>query len=243
MPELRDGSVTNDARLDRLQDFDPRSREYPVGAVLPSTDLKSKTWFIRPRLDQGQQGACVSFAWTHDLVGSPVPVKFDDANQYARDQYWEMQKIDPWAGGSYPGASPQYEGTAVLAGAKITQRNGYIEEYRWGFGIDDVLATIANFGPVVLASSWLRSMFEPRPSGLLEVDFSSPSDGGHAYPGRGVSLKPRLKGESKLGPVVRVRNSWGPDWGVQGDCFIKVEDLERLLREGGEACVPIGRKK
>jgi hypothetical protein len=93
---------------------------------------------------------------------------------------------------------------------------------------------------VVFGTDWLDSMFHPRPSGLLEVDFDSRIAGGHAYLARGLLLKPAI-GEPKLGPVLRFRNSWGRDWGRNGDFFIRVEDVEALLNQGGEACCPLGR--
>ncbi len=40
-----------------------------------------------------------------------------------------------------------------------------------------------------------------------------------------------------------MRNSWGRGWGVDGDCLISIEDLDRLLGEAGEACVPVRRVK
>jgi C1A family cysteine protease len=40
---------------------------------------------------------------------------------------------------------------------------------------------------------------------------------------------------------VRARNSWGSSWGAGGDFYIKVADLERLLKAQGEACVPVVR--
>ncbi len=119
---------------------------------------------------------------------------------------------------------------------------GYMDEYRWAFGIDDALQTLSHHGPVVVGINWYASMFKPHPSGLLEV--VPGGGGGHAILVRGLSLKSRLKGESsKRGPVVRLRNSWGKDWGRDGDCFIKVEDFEKLLENKGDCCVPVKRER
>lgn len=239
MTELRDGSTTTDPKLDRLVHFDPRSRDYPISAVVPE-QVVSKTWLIRTYLNQGSEGACVAAAFAHEAAASPM-IATGITMDWARQQvYWEAQKIDRWAGGSYPGAVPQYEGTAVIAGAKVMQRLGFYDSYRWAFTIDDVLRAIGHEGPVVFGVHWREGMFDPRPSGLL--DCTGRVAGGHAILGRGVTLQSRLKGEStKLGPVVRLQNSWGKDWGHDGSAFIRMADLEVLLKDQGECCCPVGR--
>ncbi len=239
---LRDGSHTENPRLDRLVERDERNLGFPIGEVVPEA-IRARTWSCAPRLDQGQEGACVGFAWAHELAAQPQVVKGTDA-QFARERlYWEAQRIDPWPGGSYPGATPAYEGTSVLAGAKAVAALGLIREYRWAFTTDDILRAISHEGPVVMGSVWYRSMFRPRPSGLLEVDPSSGVAGGHAWLLRGQRFRTPLRGEPRSAgtELVRIRNSWGPAWGHAGDAFLRLEDLEHLLTTDGDACVPIGR--
>lgn len=240
--KLRDGSTTEDPRLDRLVEFDERSRNFAIRQVTPA-DVKPRTWRLKQRLDQGAEGACVGFGWTHELDALPFKQDFDAT--FAREQvYWPAQRIDPWPGGSYPGASPVYEGTSVLAGAKTVQSAGYIGEYRWAFSVEDVLRALTHEGPVVLGTWWYASMFEPRPSGLLTVDPGSGRPGGHCYMLRGWRRVTRLPGEDgDVGPCVRVTNSWGPDWGVNGEAFIRLDDLATLLADDGEACVPMARTR
>jgi hypothetical protein len=119
------------------------------------------------------------------------------------------------------------------------QREGYISGYHWAFSIDEVLQAISRAGPVVFGVPWKDSMYEPRPDGLL--DCSGKVIGGHAILGRGLRLRSRLKGVSE--PVVRLRNSWSASWGIKGDAFLRASDLEKLLAEGGETCLPLGRTK
>lgn len=231
--ELKGGITTEDPRLDRIPQFDPRSRAFAVRALVPDAlPLRSFTWRCGSWLDQGKEGACVGFAWSHELAAWPVEVDVTEGS--ARNVYREAQKIDEWPG-------EDYEGTSVLAGAKVLQRLGYLDEYRWSFGIDDALRAIGYLGPVVIGINWYRSMFEPRPSGLLEVDRNTTPAGGHAILARGVALKSRLKGEREGLPVVRLRNSWGADWGRQGDCYLRIDDLEWLLNQQGDCCVPVVR--
>lgn len=238
--KLRGGYFSKDERLDRLPSFDERSRRFPIAAVVPEALTRGRTWYQRTWLDQGQEGACVSFAWHHDAASSPV-VCHDLSNGLAHDRYWEMQRRDEWPGGAYPGASPQYGGTSVLAGAQLMRELGYFAEYRWAFSIDEVLLGIVHEGPCVFGIPWLDSMFAPDPkTGLL--DCSGSEVGGHAIQGRGVSLKPTFIPAATREPVVRVHNSWGRDWGKDGDAFIRVSDLEQLMKSWGECCFPIDRK-
>lgn len=229
--QLKGGHTTTDVRLDRLPSFDPRSRAFPVGEVVPQP-VHTKLWGLKAWLDQRQEGACVSFAWHHEAAASPVPAKVTDDDAFRR--YREMQRVDEWPGESY-------SGTSVLAGAKVMHGAGFFSEYRWAFSIDELLRAVSHEGPAVIGIPWKDSMFSPRSSGLL--DCSGQTAGGHAILVRGIVLKPRLKGESKLPPLLRLHNSWGKGWGVNGDCYVTAFDLERLLDDDGDACVPVGRRK
>lgn len=223
---LRDGSTVTDRRLDRLQEFDERSKNFGVAEVLP-TDIKSKTWRLKERLDQGRDGACVGFGTTHRIAA--LPISFGNAsNDYALRLYHEAQKLDNWPG-------EDYEGTSVLAGAKAAKNLGHFAEYRWCFNVDDIMRAVSHEGPVIVGISWKDSMWDPDERGLL--DASGATAGGHCLIIRGLTLEPR--GARKgVGPVFRLTNSWGPDWGEHGEAFITVEDFERYLLPGADACVP-----
>ena len=211
--------------FDRRVEFDERSRDYPI-RTLVSDELVGRSWPCYARLDQGRNGACVGFAWTHELAAVPAVVPGLNAAD-AQALYKEAQTLDQWPGEAY-------EGTSVLAGAKVVQGRGLITEYRWAFGIDDLLRAISHAGPAVVGIPWLDSMFTLGPDGVL--DCSGAVSGGHAVLARGLLLK------KKGGPYVRIRNSWGPDWGMRGDALFRVPDLERLLGMDGEACVPVVRR-
>jgi hypothetical protein len=233
---LRGGQRTSTPILDRVPFFDERSRGYPV--IEPRTVLspRSYTWALNQTvLDQGQEGACVGFAVTHELASRPVEVKALDA-KFAREKiYWEAQKIDPWAGGAYPGATPFYEGTAVLAGIKAAQKLGHYSSYRWAFGLDDLILAVGYRGPAVLGLNWYEGMFEPDAGGIIRPTGSLV--GGHAIIAVGVSLSRR---------AFLLANSWGPDWSTipwgtktyRGYCRVTFADMDRLLKENGEACIP-----
>lgn len=230
MKPLKDGSVTTDKRLDRLVQFDERSRQFPIRTLVADKPLRSYTWRLNTRLDQGSDGACVGFSWSHELAARPVEIK-DITNDSALQLYYQAQQLDEWEGGEYSGATYQYSGTSVLAGAKAIQAQGKIMEYRWAFGLNDVLLALGYQGPGVLGCNWYSGMFEPDING-----FVSPTGyvaGGHAILVRGVNLKRKF---------VTLANSWGSSWGRGGDCYMTLDDFEKLLLDSGEFCIPVKRK-
>lgn len=234
------GFEQKDPRLGWVSEHDERSRAYPVRSVLPvSIEERPKQWRQKKvALDQGREGACVGYAWTQELTGSPRPDPYVDvptASTYARQVYRRAQRIDQWPGEAY-------EGTSVLAGAKIVQQDTHIGEYRWAFGIDDVRDTILTLGPVVIGIPWYSGMYDTRPSGL--VDVSGSQVGGHALVVYGYHPGMRIYGEDWHARyrVFRWRNSWGPSYGKNGNGLIRYEDLRDLLAGWGEACIPDKRR-
>jgi hypothetical protein len=231
--KLRDGSEVSDPRLARLRQFDERSRNFPIMATVGTTKQpRSYTWRCDQYLDQGSEGACVGFSMTHELAARPAEVKHLSA-PFAREQvYWEAQKIDPWPGGAYPGAEGQYEGTSVLAGAKMLKRLGYIDAYRWAFGLDDLVMAVGYKGPAVLGVAWYEGMFDIAACGHLHI--IGQMAGGHAIMCKGVNVKDK---------TFTLHNSWGPRWGNGGDALIHWDEMDRLLHEQGEAVIPMGRHR
>jgi hypothetical protein len=144
-------------------------------------------------------------------------------NETGLSIYYRAQQLDQWPG-------EDYEGTSVIAGAKTVQERGFVTEYRWAFGLSDVLDAISFFGPVVLGLNWYESMFRTDSNGFLNV--SGGVSGGHAILARGINV------ESEY---VLLHNSWGTSWGINGTAKLRFDDLGRLLYEEGECCVPVVR--
>jgi hypothetical protein len=214
-----------DPRLDRLVQFDERSREYPIRELLQAKKPRSYTWQCNSWLDQGQEGACVGFAWAHELAARPSAQKgiFNDT---ALAIYKQAKKLDQWIG-------ENYNGTSIIAGIRAVQQffPAAITEYRWGFGLNDLILTLGYHGPVVLGINWYQDMYRPDSSGFIRV--SGGIAGGHAILARGVNIKHKR---------IVLHNSWGQDWGINGDCYVTFDDMDRLLHEDGEACVPVRRE-
>jgi hypothetical protein len=227
---LRDRSKTADPRLDRLVQFDEKSRKFPIRTLVRKQKPRSQTWRLNIRLDQGKEGACVGFGITHEIAARPAEV-FGLSNEYARKGiYWEAQKIDGMPGGSYPGADPFYEGTSVLAGLKVAQKLGWADGYRWAFGLDDLILGVGHNGPAVLGLQWYEGMMNPDKAGVIHP--TGKVVGGHCILCRGVYIAEKR---------FRLSNSWGRTWGQDGECFISFADMDRLLHEDGEAAFFVGR--
>jgi hypothetical protein len=203
--------------------FDERSKLYPIRALVGDDQpVKYRLWAKGPILDQGYEGACVGFGWSAELAGNPKPVR-GVSNDTARSLYRRAQQIDEWEG-------ENYEGTSVLAGAKATAETGFLTEYRWAFGLDDVLRALSWQGPVVLGVNWYSGMYDTDSKGFIHP--TGDLLGGHCLLARGVSTYYNR---------VFLQNSWGKEWGRNGGCYITFDDLGQLLSEYGEACVPVGR--
>lgn len=230
-----------DKRLDRKVHFDEKSRAYRAVEGIEDRPFRSYTWSCDVHNDQGREGACVGFGWTHELGARPKVIRRDA--DFALALYRRAQELDGynWT-----------DGTTVIAGVKALQEilnhNGkpLIQEYRWAFGIQDVLRVIAYKGPVVLGINWYYNMYEPDEKGFISA--SGEVVGGHCILANGVKI---VKIDSSLPATwenidldksyVRLHNSWGTGYGINGDAFISVRDLDKLLQDDGEACIPVLR--
>ena len=225
--QLKDGSSTQDVRLDRLEHFDDNSRSFDILSFLrhrkKKDTPKSYTWRCIPHINQGRQGSCAGHALAHLLSARPhehLGLTHENAVAY----YHEAQRIDPWPGGSYEGANPRYEGTSILAIVKIGQEIGYYSSYHWAFGIDQLISGIGHHGPAILGIPVYEGMFNVDYNGYIHA--TGKKVGGHAILCKGVNIKYKY---------FTLHNSWGVAWGRCGDCRISFDDMKKLLKENGEA--------
>jgi hypothetical protein len=213
--------------------FDERSKNFPVRAAIPERPKRrTKKWRNGVILNQGREGACVGFGWTAEALSTPVAVDLkrlkadapEEPTAFARSVYHRAKQIDEYDG-------EDYDGTSVLAGAKVMKELGLVKEYRWCFRIEDVIDSILTKGPVVLGIYWYESMYDA-PNGI--VDVSGEIVGGHCITAVGFKLaKDSATGED----TIILQNSWGASWGHWGLAEIRVRDLKALLDNDGEACV------
>lgn len=222
--------------------FHPRMLLFAATPLVADRKPRSYTWACTAYLDQGSEGACVGFGWTHEAAAKPKVWKGLTA-QVAYDVYHWAQENDPWPG-------VDYEGTSVDAGAKAARERGWISAWYWAGGAREVVLVLGHQGPVVIGIDWLEGMDDPDGEGWLHV--TGPVRGGHCTLLRGVRLVwrhdagyhpweqtdwwDRLDLDASY---VLLHNSWGPVWANHGTAKVSLRDLHVLLDErGGEACVP-----
>ncbi len=235
----------DDRVLDWVSGHDPRSKNYTFFETMQTQTLKPiqpKFWTPGIVLDQGREGACVAYGWTGELLAAPYRYTekvLGEATKFAQSLYQKCRAHDRALGWNWP------EGASVLGGARTVRDMGYMGEFRWCMSMEELIAAVINEGPAVAGTKWLPSMGRPRPSGLIEIDdWDTRTNNGHCYDIIGYHPAMRIRGEAwnKRFHVAKIRNSWGPGYGINGCAYIKVEDLARLLKGQGEACVPMGRK-
>lgn len=231
-------------KLDRLVEFDDRSRLFPIRALMRPVGAtirvrRKHLWTAGTLLDQGPDGACVGFGWSAEAAATPVKAEADNA--FGFNWYHEAQKRDPWK-------DEPHEGSTVLAGAKAGVELGILRSYHWCFSIDDVIDAICFHSPVVVGTVWLNSMFDVDDLGFIVVDQRSGEAGGHCYcligwVPAGHHDNPLPEKEED---VFVMRQSWGP-WGHKdsGSAYMRRSAVEFLLssQQDGEACVATDLRK
>lgn len=78
--------------------------------------------------NQGVEGRCVEFAGLR-LLSHLNRERYDITSRW---HYFNAQQLDYWPGGSYPGATPHYEGTSVDAMMQVFTKYGAIKAKRSG---------------------------------------------------------------------------------------------------------------
>lgn len=208
--------------LGRIPEFDERSRMFRATAFLTTTaEPRTKTWRRGQAYDQGSTPQCVAYTGKGILNTAPVSAltDYDIRSGYSTQTFYDgAQRLDEWPG-------ENYDGTSGLGLSKYLLSVGLIREYRWCFGLTDVLLALSYEGPVGIGVNWYSSMFEPV-NGYLNI--SGSVVGGHEVELIGVDVSKQH---------VIGMNSWGTGWGVNGRFYLRWSDLDRLLHEQGDAVV------
>jgi hypothetical protein len=216
---------TRGGRLGRHIQFDERSRGFRV-PLKAAAKIVSRTWLRRSNpFDQGATGSCTGNGAVGMLATAPYHQKGRTYNEaLARKVYSQATKLDVIQG-VFP---PTDTGSTVLAAMKAAKKLGLTKGYAWCFGLDDVLRTLSTIGPVEVGVNWYEGFDAPTKTGLVKI--KGAVRGGHAFEILGVDAKAK---------TVLAVNSWGTAWGAAGRFTISWKDLDRLLKEQGEATTAV----
>lgn len=235
----------------RFPGHDERNKNYGVRPLLAnrvSAIQRKPTFWKLPEnnagfpLDQAKEGACGPFSGFHELAVGPIEVP-GMTTKGAFEFYPRVQATDRAMGNNWP------DGVSMLALAKTLKSEGKITEFRWAFGINDVVDTICAIGPVILGCEWRYNMYFTGSGG--KVQLTGNVVGGHAlvlvaYDVVDTDEKAQRLNLPKGTEIVGWLNSWGRSYGVAdsrlnapgGIGWITLADLGTLLSRQGEALVP-----
>jgi hypothetical protein len=206
-PERRPGR-----RLGRHLHHDPKSLDYPMADFLDrSVPLASRRWMRKlPALDQGNLGSCTGNACTGHLATHPLHMPsgwkglhYNEAT--AVDLYSLATQIDEFPG-QYP---PEDTGSSGVGVLKAAQQKGWIDNYFWGFSLDDALRWLSQKSTIIVGTIWTDQMFTPDANGFLIPKGSVA--GGHEYELTALTITDSTPGQEQ--GWVEMENSWTPSWG------------------------------
>lgn len=211
----------------------------PTPTPPPPTPDGAVVWEDSEQLDQGDTGHCVGFGcsqWENTL-----PIDDHATNQSAHALYYQVKAIELGkAVPTYdpPGSGPAdvEDGAYVRDGMKALKANGRLATYAAADSAATVVEWVRQRGPVVVGTDWLTGMdnYDPH-TGLMTATGSS--RGGHCWciVGHVPAGAKTPEGHTFAFDVIRMQNSWGAGWGLNGFAYLSVSDLDKLLSAQGES--------
>lgn len=207
--------------LGRHVEHDERSRGFQ--ALMSPRLATVQHRHFGPVLDQLKLGSCTGNALAQALNCRPFhkPREHPFTEAFAVNMYVRGTQLD-----DVPGQMPDEDtGSTALGVAKAAVEAGVITAYHHAFGFDQFLAALV-LTPVMMGTSWHRSMFRPDADGTLHLD--GDVVGGHEYLATGIDL-PRKR--------IRILNSWSSHWGIMGTAWLSFDNARALLADRGDAMV------
>jgi hypothetical protein len=191
----------------------PDERDYPLSALYASEGLTPTVALpasytapgMPPVLDQHATPMCVAYS-------SSAVKAWQDRRDQERFFDFDEPAFFTAIGGTASGARVRDAMERMrsagypLAGSGDAAHHRIAAYYAVPRDRATIKAAIHDLGPIVLSTPWYRSWFHPTAGVLPKPDALV---GGHAIIAYGWDQR-----------GLRLRNSWGSDWGVGGDCWI-----------------------
>jgi hypothetical protein len=182
-----------------------------------------KIWKHGIILDQGSEGACVGFGWVAWENCAPYGQRVQQGNDFGFQWYNRAKQLDPWPG-------EDYDGTTVRAGARVAKEKLTISSYLWAGSLEEIDAWLLTRGPIVVGSTWYKSMDQVGSDGFMTVDPGSGNRGGHCY---------LLYGKGEKGNYL-FQNSWGEGYAKDGIFLMTPRNFYNLVNVGNaEFCTAL----
>jgi hypothetical protein len=163
--------------------------------------------------DQGPNGTCVDYCLRSLLAAEPIsqnPCKPLEIYKAAR----KLGKTPDDVEGSQLNYAVDY----------LISKNIVKKDY-WTNDADQVALYLNTISPIVMTIPWYERMNKTEKDGRILCN-GNPI-GFHAILGfRYDGLKDRIW----------LRNSWGKDFGINGNGYVTMKDLAKLMNKGGLAC-------
>ena len=204
---------------------EPDERDYPLDALYAAEDIDPTPPDALPAsyvvpgmpavLDQGTSPMCVAYS-SSALKG------WQDRRDQERWFDFDEPRFFRQIGGTAAGARVRDAMESLLATGYPVVQTGDQGRHRIAayFTVPvtgaAIKAAIHDLGPVVISTPWFRSWFHPTQAGILPTPDTRV--GGHAIVAYGWDYR-----------GLRLRNSWGADWGIEGDCFMPEVDLRHVV--------------
>jgi hypothetical protein len=210
----------------------------PTPAPTPPA-AQAVIWKDAEQLDQGDTGHCVGFGcsqWENTL-----PIDDHATNDSAHALYYQVKSIElgkPVDDYEPPGSGPSdvEDGATVRDGMKALQANKRLATYAAADSAVTVVAWVRAHGPVVVGTNWMTGMDDVDPvTGLMHA--SGTNRGGHCWciVGHIPAGAETPEGHTFPSDAIRMQNSWGAAFGVDGYAYLSTSDLDSLLKADGES--------
>jgi hypothetical protein len=215
--------------LGRIPEWDERNRLFSARTASPRPALLTGNrywWDLGWWGDQGSTSMCVAFSSAHFLEDSPVTHPDPGPWKDPKYLYDGARRYDEWPGEAY-------EGTSGLGACRFMKAEGIIAGYDHCFTPDDVVNALLIISPVLLGIPWYESQDDEdflKKNGYIRVDTGSGLRGYHEVVANGVNTSTGL---------LRIKNSWGRGWGLDGRFRMRISDLDATWKLGEtDAMIP-----